>query len=312
MSRVLAIDGGQTGLRARLADDPRIVTVPGVVRLDPDPNASLAVRIEELWLALGEPAVETVSMGLTTMPSTADAARALTSAVAAFTGAATVYAAEDAITAHLGALPGFVGVSLTAGTGIACIGSVPDRGAVRIDGHGVLLGDDGGGFWIGREGIRAVLRLREGRGPVTSLDDAAIAAFGRVRDLATTVHERDDPVLEITMFASAVAEAATEHDAVALGIVAAAAAALADTITTTVTRLDADGHLPLTLGGRVLSTDGPSGVREHLLALLARDRVPVVPMIAIGSPLDGAVTLGIHGIPTAFATEVHVYRREQP
>ena len=60
--------------------------------------------------------------------------------------------AEDAITAHIGALPGFVGVSLTAGTGIACIGSITGRRAVRIDGHGVLLGDDGGGFWIGREG----------------------------------------------------------------------------------------------------------------------------------------------------------------
>lgn len=310
MSGVLAVDGGQTGLRARLADDPTIVETDGVVRLEADADRRIAARVGELWRALGSPPVDTVAMGLTTMPSTEAAAAALAAEVAELTGATTVLAAEDAITAHIGALPGFVGVSLTAGTGIACIGSITGRRAVRIDGHGVLLGDDGGGFWIGREGLRAVLRHREGRAPATVLDAAARAAYGDHPDLATTVHELDDPVGAITSFALAVATAAAEGDAVADGILAAAAAALADTVTAAIARLDGDGHLPLALGGRVLSVDGPGGVRERLIGRLARDGVPVVPMLAIGSPLDGAVILGVRGVPAAFSADIHVTRTE--
>lgn len=312
MSGVLAVDGGQTGLRARLADDPRIVEAAGVVRLDPDTDRLLAARVGDLWRELGSPPVDTVAMGLTTMPSTPESARALAESVAEITGARTVLATEDAITAHIGSLPGFVGVSLTVGTGIACIGSAPGRPAVRIDGHGVLLGDDGGGFWIGREGLRAVLRAREGRAPETALDAAAVRRFGAARDLATTVHELDDPIGAITGFALAVAEAADRADPVASGILAAASAALAETVTVAIARLAGDGHLPLTLGGRVLSIDGPGAVREQLLALLARDGVPVVPMLAIGTPLDGAVILGVRGVPSAFASDVHVLTREQP
>ena len=39
---------------------------------------------------------------------------------------------------------------------------------IPVDGWGPWLGDDGGGAWIGREALRAVLRARESRGPATA------------------------------------------------------------------------------------------------------------------------------------------------
>ena len=50
------------------------------------------------------------------------------------------------------------GTVLIAGTGSAA-GVVVDHRLTRTaDGHGWLLGDDGSGFWLGREAVRSVLR----------------------------------------------------------------------------------------------------------------------------------------------------------
>ena len=60
---------------------------------------------------------------------------------------------DDTVTGHIGALSGGDGVSLIVGTGVACFAMAHDRSAVwAVDGKGFLLGDDGGGFWIGRRG----------------------------------------------------------------------------------------------------------------------------------------------------------------
>lgn len=54
---------------------------------------------------------------------------------------------------------------LIAGTG-ATAGSVADQRWTRTaDGHGWLLGDDGSGFWLGREAVRSALRTLEAGEP---------------------------------------------------------------------------------------------------------------------------------------------------
>ncbi|WP_395575624.1 N-acetylglucosamine kinase [Streptomyces sp. BK79] len=57
------------------------------------------------------------------------------------------------------------GLVLIAGTG-ATAGRISGRREVRlVDGHGWLLGDEGSGFWLGREALRTALRAVDGRGP---------------------------------------------------------------------------------------------------------------------------------------------------
>ncbi|WP_051865062.1 N-acetylglucosamine kinase [Streptomyces griseus] len=61
------------------------------------------------------------------------------------------------------------GLALVGGTG-AVAARIEDRvcGAIA-GGDGWLLGDDGSGFWIGREAARAALRMADGRGRPTAL-----------------------------------------------------------------------------------------------------------------------------------------------
>lgn len=58
------------------------------------------------------------------------------------------------------------GVAVIAGTGSAAWGRNHDGGEARAGGWGYLLGDEGSGYWLGREAVRHSLRrMNQGRQP---------------------------------------------------------------------------------------------------------------------------------------------------
>ncbi|MCL4216967.1 MAG: hypothetical protein KJ052_08195 [Candidatus Hydrogenedentes bacterium] len=61
------------------------------------------------------------------------------------------------------------GVTLVAGTGSSCSCIDEHGGQVCCGGYGPQVGDEGSGFWIGREGIAAAARAFDGYGPRTVL-----------------------------------------------------------------------------------------------------------------------------------------------
>jgi N-acetylglucosamine kinase-like BadF-type ATPase len=65
---------------------------------------------------------------------------------------------SDAFIAYAGAIGLEPGVLLIAGTGSIAIGRRTDGTMIRAGGWGPQFGDEGGGFWIGREAVRAALR----------------------------------------------------------------------------------------------------------------------------------------------------------
>ena len=65
---------------------------------------------------------------------------------------------SDAFIASIGAIGIDPGVLLIAGTGSIVIGREKDRTMFRVGGWGPHFGDEGSGFWIGREAVRAALR----------------------------------------------------------------------------------------------------------------------------------------------------------
>jgi len=71
---------------------------------------------------------------------------------------ATIIVESDAFIASIGAIGVDPGILLIAGTGSIVIGRDANRSMFRVGGWGPYFGDEGSGFWIGREAVRTALR----------------------------------------------------------------------------------------------------------------------------------------------------------
>lgn len=138
--------------------------------------------------------------------------------------AAPASVSSDVVTAHLGALGGEPGTMLVAGTGAVAFG-VSSTGEVKIvDGLGPELGDHGSGYWIGRAGLRAALRVER----ETALEAAAAERFGQLSPPAWLAAQ-PQPLAAVASFAPTVLDAAQAGDPVALEIAEGATRYLART-----------------------------------------------------------------------------------
>jgi N-acetylglucosamine kinase-like BadF-type ATPase len=303
--RVLGVDGGQSAIRVGFSDGRPPVEMDGASHLEGDTLAAVSGAAIEGWRALGSPQADRVVLGLTTVPAPAAERQQLCETVGTATCTSSVWLADDAVTAHAGALSLGWGVSVTAGTGVACV-ALPRDGAPRvIGGHGFLLGDEGGGFWIGREGLRAALRAHDGRGPATSLETLAVQRFGGLDDLGPRIHGAPRPVDAIAQFAPDVLAASAE-DPVADDIVGAATDELVALIRSAVAGIDPDGdRVPVALGGGALAA---GALLERVLARLGRSMPEVAPRLADAPPLAGALLLGTRPDAGAYAPLVTVWQ----
>jgi N-acetylglucosamine kinase-like BadF-type ATPase len=134
------------------------------------------------------------------------------------------------------------GVAAISGTGSNVFGVGPDESAWRCGGWGHILGDEGSGYDIGLRGVRAALRVRDGRGPDTVLRTRAEAFYGApIERIASDVYAKPYTKADIASFAPEVAAAADERDEVAMGILADAGRSMAEQISTTAQLVGLDG-----------------------------------------------------------------------
>ncbi|AIY02416.1 hypothetical protein ART_2817 [Arthrobacter sp. PAMC 25486] len=168
------------------------------------------------------------------------------------------------------------GLALIAGTGAVGARVVSSRLEAVTDGTGWLLGDNGAGFWLGREIVRAVAAALDGRGQATSLTLLVLAELGVTLDPGERTQGRlraqqqlilkvyELPAIELSRFAPLVFQ--VKDDAVAQDIIDRAAQALTQTLLAA-SRAgngpgEADGRQwqpgaqPLVFGGSVLTKGG--------------------------------------------------------
>ena len=286
----VAVDGGQSGIRVRATGPAEPIVVEGLGRLEGDLGAGLIDRVAQALGRLPEaaPTVGRMVLGLTTLPASGGEREELAAQIGLAFGAERVRVAGDAITAHAGAFAGEAGVVLTVGTGIACIGFDPKTGGCRlVDGDGFLLGDAGGGFWIGSRGVEAVLRAGDGRGAETSLSAACALRFGDSPGLAARLHSLPRPVASIAAFAIDVQDAAHGGDAVARAIVGAASLELVGTAQAA-SAVISNQPVRVALSGRLVATETP--LRTALEREFTGDTGLQI-VSAAGDPLDGAWAL---------------------
>ncbi|MYS31497.1 ATPase, partial [Streptomyces sp. SID7804] len=169
----LAVDSGGSGVRfvvgaagrgplARGASEEPVRT--GARGLDPDHlMEQLVPMARSLCAEAGVGRLATAVVGAAGLASLGDALRAeLPGMLRSELGVHRVALAADAVTAYVGALGPRPGAVIAAGTGLIAVGT-DLTGWRRADGWGHLLGDCGGGAWIGRAGLEAAMRAHDGR-----------------------------------------------------------------------------------------------------------------------------------------------------
>lgn len=284
----LAIDAGQTGIRASLSTDaastePR--EFPGI-RTDLALEPQLAAVVATVAGERGIP-VDIVAVGSTGFTSAASAAGDLLALVREL-GVSEVLMAHDSVTSFLGALGDTTGAITAVGTGVVTF-AVGDDSVARVDGWGYIMGDAGSGYWIGRAALDAVMRAHDGRGPATALTDVVRAEYPDLEGAYVALQSDEGRVRRVASFARAVSDLAAGDD-VAASICHAAGDELAHSVVTGLRRVGlagADAPVVCALGGIMRSEAVSRAFEEHLRAEWPHADLRA----ALGTGLDGAALL---------------------
>jgi len=158
---------------------------------------------------------------------------------------------NDVVAAWATATGGAPGVGAISGTGSNVFGVGRDGRAWRTGGWGHIVGDEGSGYWLGLESIKAALRDRDGSGPETALSDAAVEFFKApsVEALGVMVYSKPLSKSEIAAFAIETAQWAERGDAVARALYEGGARWLAGQIGAVIAQTGLEGAFPVGLIG---------------------------------------------------------------
>jgi N-acetylglucosamine kinase-like BadF-type ATPase len=186
------------------------------------------------------------------------------------------------------------GVAVISGTGSNVFGVNAAGASWRSGGWGHILGDQGSGYSLGIEAMKAALAYRDASGPPTALLDAVLEFYDLrvVEDLQDLVYGKPLTKGEIAAFALEVASVARSGDTVACDLFDAAARDLATQVRAPVEVLGlADGPFVVALVGSVFG--GRSLLRapfETAVRQFAPHAVFVVPDLA---PVGGSLLLAV-------------------
>lgn len=231
--------------------------------------------------------VEAVGIGVAGAAASHSAAW-LRDVVAGVAPGARLVPSADYEIALVGALGARRGVLVLAGTGSLAYGVNACGRSALAGGWGYLLGDEGSGYWLGLQGLRAVAAAADGRGPATALSAALLGALdlAEARELIGWLYHQagQSRVQPIARLAELVLQAAARGDPVANELVVRGADALAQAARA-VMRVLRMRHPPIAFAGGLLGAANPLSE-----ALRARLDLPARP-VAQYPPVIGAVLL---------------------
>lgn len=169
---------------------------------------------------------------------------------------------HDAPGALSGALAGQTGIIVLAGTGSVAYGEMQvNQNSIwqaRIGGNGYLFGDEGSGFWIGKESLRLAIHMEDRDLPEGEVFRTALLTHFK-RDRLKTIAEdfyagiisRD----QLASFTTRVDRLAKQGDEIALSFLQQAASALAELAEATANKLGATRRrTQISYGGGVFNS----------------------------------------------------------
>ena len=205
-----------------------------------------------------------------------------------------VLVVNDALIALVSGAGDAPGIVINAGTGAIVYGRNAAGEAARASGWGHMIGDEGSGYWIGREALAAVMRAADGRGPETRLTAEILAYFDivDVSRLPRIVYDHEQPRMAVAGLGPLVRSVAQQGDAVAGRILERAAEELALAARSVTSRLEMRGD-PFTF----YLAGGAFRVVPSLAEDLSRRLVEVAPRCQVEilekEPAIGAVWLAL-------------------
>ena len=220
---------------------------------------------------------------------------------------ARVIVVNDALVALVAGAGDGEGVVVVAGTGSIAYGRDTSGRAARAGGWGYLLGDEGGGFWIGRAALTAVVRQFDGRGPVTRLTPMILEQLGlsTPSELIHEIYYRDVHRHTIAGIAGLVQRAMEQRDAIAAEILTRAGSELASAAGSVIARLEMRGDaFPTVLAGGIFR--GIPWLVDDITNRLSEiaPRTLVRPLDV--EPAIGAVRLAIAAVHGSLALPTYV------
>lgn len=295
MTNFIGVDGGGSNLRVVVTD--AALTVVAEQRGDTvNPSVvgwqEAAARVQKAILAgisaAGLRASDIAGVGIGIAGASAEYAGAwLHEVVHTILPEVHVAASSDIEIALVGAHGARSGVLVLAGTGSVVLAIDHTGRMTRAGGWGYLLGDEGGGHWLGMEALRAVMRASDGRGASTALTPRILDALDvpDVQAITLWLYRADAPrTRDVARLAPLVCEIAANGDEVAQSIVDRAADELALLCRTAIKRSGLEDP-PIAFAGGLLTE--PTPVRDRLCELLGM----AAPPQALHTPVVGAALL---------------------
>ncbi len=245
---VLGIDAGGTKTVCLLADETGAILAEG---RGPGANLHTAGKLavekvlhEAMEAAIGDRAITpaAICLGIAGVDRE-DEARTVRAIMRRIGFKSRVLVVNDALIGLVAGARDEPGVAINAGTGSIVYGRNANGEAARAGGWGHMIGDEGSGYWIGRESLAAVMRAADGRGPETHLTAEILTHFG-VDDesrLPRIVYDRELPRVSVAALGPIVQRVAGLGDAVATRILERAAEELVLAAQSVVTRLEMRG-----------------------------------------------------------------------
>ncbi|MFO7975945.1 MAG: BadF/BadG/BcrA/BcrD ATPase family protein [Candidatus Hydrogenedentota bacterium] len=188
------------------------------------------------------------------------------------------------------------GVSMVAGTGATCVALDEEGQGATCGGFGPQFGDEGSGYWIGREAIAAAMREKDGRGPKTALTQA-LCAFYEIGHIVEIYKYRGPgghvAGPKVAACVPLVFETARAGDRMAKAVCRRAGHALGHTIVATVKRAELSRRpVPVVFTGGVFN--GGPRILTPLKRVLRRSGIEFQTFPVVTEPAEGILKVIRH------------------
>ncbi|MFJ7950049.1 N-acetylglucosamine kinase [Lysinibacillus sp. NPDC096418] len=209
---------------------------------------------------------------------------------------------NDALIALYSGTLGQEGIVQIAGTGAITMGYDKQHSFLRVGGWGYLFDDEGSGYDLGVQALKAVFQAYDGRAAETILARNLCQHFNveNVPQLIECVYNEGHPRANISPLSIYVTQAAQVGDPVANAILDEASSKFLHAINTCYTKLTWDEEaVPVVLAGGVFSNT-PLFI-ERLKQLAIAQKLPFKFLPTLMEPIGGAVVGGLRAMDIVIA-----------